>query len=375
MDVFDYDLAKPFSFGERYDLVAQHFRKSIRIIYIDDVFLVCEESRHFRDKIERGDVYIVGQCRSSEWGSKVERYLGSFALKVELHDLDQADLVGLRDGLLIWGVAPEFRGQAPDQRLRTLQKAKRQLLVAMKEITRHKRFSEIIEDEFESLTSQEARLIFTIIALATMGRAGLTAGELATVAREAGHGDPLDRSFQSLQEMIAKDAGGRLVGRHEVYVRHIIENIIPSQMLKDCFVALLRYFTQFGEPVITKLDKRRANLFKFLLNKDQLFEIFSRKNDVVMAERVYSSVEHEYQRDGHYWLQRGLLYRRPRATKMWRPTTSDAPSRPTRRTNMRSMQLHNRGLYSQLPRLDWIVVQPDLWRAVAELERQIQVLE
>ena len=61
--------------------------------------------------------------------------------------------------------------------------------------------------------------------------------------------------------------------------------------------------------LILHLGKQRANFFKFLLNADWLREVFSRKNSIIMADRVYSSVEYEYQRDGHYWLQRGLFYR------------------------------------------------------------------
>ena len=51
--------------------------------------------------------------------------------------------------------------------------SKRQLLIAMKEATGEREFNSIIEDEFNGIKEYATRLLFLIVAVATLSRAGI----------------------------------------------------------------------------------------------------------------------------------------------------------------------------------------------------------
>ena len=128
----------------------------------------------------------------------------------------------------------------------------------------------------------------------TSPKSRLTVGELRTILNEVSKSfsetevsfDVAD-ALNHLEGMIHHSKDGSIVGRHEIYVRHIFDFMIGPQLLKDCIVAFLKYFTRFGQPVITNLGRQKGNLFKFLLNSDFLFSAFQKKKTLVMAERVY----------------------------------------------------------------------------------------
>lgn len=282
------------------------------LLFINDLVLFGDDLLKVDGLLHHNRVQIVGQARARDWEVRLSRYVPAGAMTFEMPPLQESDFVRLLDGIVEHAVAPKFR--ALDDRakqLAFLKKSQRQLLVLMKEATQQRTFEAIIEDEFRSVEDKAARAAFCIVGLAMLAKNYLSPGETQVMLRHIDATYDIEAALTQLEGVIVRGADG-LVGRHEIYVRHIFDQIIEAQELKDAIVGMLKFFVQFGQPVILKLGRQRGNLFKFLLNGDWLYDVFSSKKQLILAERVYSSVELEYQRDGHYWLQRGLFYRRLR---------------------------------------------------------------
>lgn len=279
------------------------------VLAIDNIVLFSDELPRLARALEATGVKVFTQCRSGDWTGRVQRFAPESATIISQAPLTDADYIRLREGLLEHAVAPAFNKLKKDEQLRALRMADRQLLVLMKEVTQQRAFEAIIEDEYKNLEYLDARAVFSLVGLASMAKSQLSLGELHSMLREYDPSLDMDDALRRLAGIVIVGGGG-LHGRHEIYVRYVFDRLLDSQSLKDAIVAALRHFAMFGRPVITKLGKKKANFFKFLLNAEGLHAWFSKKKALIDAERVYSSVELEYQGDGHYWLQRALFYRR-----------------------------------------------------------------
>lgn len=280
-------------------------------LLINDLVLFSDDVSNIENLLRENRVQILGQCRSRDWEGRLSRNAPKNTILFEMPPLQEADFARLRDGIVEHAVAPRFRTIDDRAKLDFLKKSKRQLLVLMKEATQQRTFEAIIEDEFKSVQGDAARAAFCVVGLATLAKNYLTSGEVQVMLTHINPSFEAAVALSQLEGIVINSAKG-LVGRHEIYVRHIFDQMIEAQQLKDSIVGALRFFVPFGQPVISKLGRQRGNFFKFLLNSDWLYDTFGKKKSLVMAERVYSSVELEYQQDGHYWLQRGLFYRRDR---------------------------------------------------------------
>lgn len=285
------------------------------ILFIDQLVLFADDLLALDQALRGKDIRVVSQCRDTDFESRIVRVLPSDLQRFQLPKLSGEDYSHLCDGLNEHAVAPAFRAiKDRNKQLHFLTTSRRQLLVLMKEATQQRRFEEIIEDEFESIVREDAQAIFCVVGLSTLGKSQLGVGEVQAILNYISTEFDLGEGVRHLAGMI-ENKNGNLTGRHEIYVRHLFDHKIRAELLRDCLVAFLRYFSGFGQPVIPNLGRQRGNLFKFLLNSDFLSELFKRKRAIDMAESVYSTIEFEYQLDGHYWLQRGLFYRHRRQHK------------------------------------------------------------
>ena len=99
--------------------------------------------------------------------------------------------------------------------------------------------------------------------------------------------------------------GGRLFARHELYVRHIFENVAPLTDVVDVIISVLATFTKYRLPIVQNVDRMDALLFKFLLNHNFNADLAKRRGDMDEVEKIYSTFEIAFQLDGHFWLQYG----------------------------------------------------------------------
>jgi len=155
-----------------------------------------------------------------------------------------------------------------DAQLEARGRSKSQLLIALHEVTESEYFGETISHEFTTLPDTETRFLCLIAGIATIARVGLS----LDMAREALSSRLGSRSLASalnaLAGIVESNADGRLFARHEMYVRHIVTTVIDFPEFSQAICALLRVFCQYEIPVIRRVNKRDAALFRLILNHD-----------------------------------------------------------------------------------------------------------
>ena len=277
-----------------------------KLLYVPSIHLHIDLLERISAECERAGVDVVGQVRKSDWTGRFGRRKGFVGDSIEISKLTNPDYSLLASALDDFAIAPEFKKLDKAKKIELLKQSNRQLLIVMMEATKQRRFEETIESEYQSI-DEDARAVFCIVALITMSRSRLSLGEIEDIVKEMGTRQTFSTILGHLDGMIEVTSGRLLVGRHDLFVRHIVEKTADHALLKDSIIAILNSFTIYKEPFVKNAGKVKGNILKFLMRSRFLQDIFGPTGNVTIEE-IYEELEHAYQRDGHFWLQRGKFY-------------------------------------------------------------------
>lgn len=288
------------------ELIARLHPDEKVIVYFGESFIFGDSFSEDIQSIDTGRMLFVGDARTNEWRNHIRRRLeGVNYRSFEFQRFSAEDYDGLGNAILEYVPAPRFHKMTPIQRREEFEKSKSQLLIAMKEITQARKFREIIASEYKELPDDDCRVFFLICGLATLARSGVDKGMANEAYSYLSKQYSLKNALNELEGIVSKDRNGRLVARHEVYVRHIVENVASVEIVQSAIVALLSSFTKFNIPVIKGVGRQDGILFRFLLNHNFLRKLFQVKDARTVPNDIYKKFEVEFQRDGHFWLQYG----------------------------------------------------------------------
>lgn len=275
------------------------------LVYVADAFLYGEALADDADFFTSGRFTIVSSARSGEWQEHLERRLGGVATKFTYQRFGPSDYQPLIDRLVSYVPAPKFIRLTPAEKIGALEKSNSQLLIALREATESKKFSKIIADEFNSIKNHNSKKLIALVGVATLARVGLSKEIALEAFDEISDGTIFEEARRPLAGIVLDGPAGRLVARHELYVRHLIDNVVDLDHVLDCIVAVLRTFTRYQMPITKTVGKQDAQLFRYLLGHNFLYGLCDRRSRRAEGLRVYQAFEVDFQLDGHYWLQYG----------------------------------------------------------------------
>src|SRR5208337_1392204 len=192
------------------------------VVYVGDLFVFGDSFRSDLENLAGQQVTVVSTARSGEWTDRLARCLGDITSPSVFSRFSRNDFDPLIARLLKFVPSPSFRNLNSDQRRQELARSKSQLLIALREATDSENFTDIITNEFERLPDSDTKALFFIVGLATLARVGISQ-EMAKEAYEAeATGRTYSEALGALEGIVAPiDSNGRLLGRHELYVRHV----------------------------------------------------------------------------------------------------------------------------------------------------------
>lgn len=276
------------------------------ILYVGDLFIYGDTFADDLSTIESGRVTVVSTARTGEWRDRLLRRVGSISTTHEFSRFTSEDYTPLINRLLDYVPAPAFAKLKRSEQVQRLKRSREQLLIALREATSSESFNDTIRNEFSKLPDRDTKLFVVICAIATLARVGISVG----TAKEAYLKIASTRSFEQAEDaassIVSRLPDGRFHSRHELYVRHILENVVDLDEFIDCQIAVLECFTKFSVPVVKSLNRIDANLFRFCLNNDFVYQQCFRRRKKFSGRRLYSTFEVPFQLDGHFWLQYGL---------------------------------------------------------------------
>ncbi len=276
-------------------------------IFIDRLDACCDDIKWILEnkKVTHGTFVC---CESQKvWYERTKAKVGYYCSTYQLSTINKNDAVAILGKLEQHGPWTRLKQLSPQTRVHEmLNKSKRQLLIGLLETTLGKGFEEIIENDYQQFADDEDKIFFTIIGLATIHRTSLQLSYAISAFSAAGYSRDLSNYLQKFSGIIHND-GLRIVTRHPVYVRHLFDSVISSEILYKSILALLSAYTEYEAPIIKHVNKPEATLFKSLINHNFLYHILRGDKNLVLS--VYHSFEKHFEIDGLYWLQYGLSLR------------------------------------------------------------------
>jgi hypothetical protein len=280
-------------------------RNERTLIYIPDLFAFADSILEDLTSFDKGKFTIISSARSGEWRDHLHRRVGDIAYSFMYQRFDEVDYAPLIQRLVEYVPAPRFLKMDGAARLQKLRSSRSQLLIALKETTESVHFTNVITREFEHLPDNDCRALVLLAGIATIARTGIS----GSMAREAYGLMRLRRTFEeatlAAEGIVSVGPAGRLFARHELYVRHIFENVATLADIADVIISVLETFTKYRQPIVLNVSRMDALLFKFLLNHNFIAGLAKRRGDMNEVERIYSTFEIAFQLDGHFWLQYG----------------------------------------------------------------------
>lgn len=187
------------------------------------------------------------------------------------------------------------------QRAEVRVRAKKQILVAMREATEGRDFDEIIRHEFAELSDREHRVLFLCAALGTAALVHLTEKQWFDCA-EAPPATALRILRRDLRGMVERIGGqaALVAARHPIICDYILGRVAGKEELMEAYRRTLLSVSH-DLSNISNRSARPWRLFVRLINHQYIFERFAEAIDY--ARGVYELTSDAFASDGHFWLQ------------------------------------------------------------------------
>ncbi|MHA7066115.1 P-loop NTPase [Azospirillum argentinense] len=275
------------------------------IIYVRDVFLFGDALREDILSINPGQITLISSARSGEWREHIERRIGDIAKSFLYQRFVEGDYSALIERLVEYVPAPAFLKMPLENKIKKIRSSQSQLLIALKETTESDIFIDVITNEFLNLPDDDCRMLLIIVGISTIARSGIRESEARAAYDRLGAKRQFSAALIALEGIVSKDSLDRLWARHELYVRHLVENVVEFEDVISAIVEILRTFTKYKIPIVKTVGRLDAVLFKFLLNHNFNADLARRRHGKEEGRRIYETFEVEFQLDGHFWLQYG----------------------------------------------------------------------
>lgn len=198
-----------------------------------------------------------------------------------------------------------LKGMPQDNRIKEFEyRAKKQILVAMREATNGRDFDEIIKSEFDQIATSEAKLLCLCTALTTDAGFTISRQDFVSFSNDA-PATVLDYLERTLKDIIIKTGpkADKLLLRHRAIAEFMIENCATIDMVKDAYIRVLSSLA--NEINDFKSNNRKFVLYREIINHYTIYKRFSKNID--KAREVYESLSQYFNKDFQFWLQYGSL--------------------------------------------------------------------
>lgn len=278
------------------------------LVALDNLDFFAEDLKKVLTSKRLQKTMLIGAERENIWKKKtVNKLRESSQPPIHVDKFSDADAVKLLEKLEKHGSWTRL-GQLPLKKrvAELVERAQKQLLIALLEATFGLGYGEIIANEFSSLTDEDEKLCFLVVGLITDRKQEAPTGLVDRALSTIGIIQP-NKIFSTSLAGIVVERSQKLSARHPVYVRYVLDHLIDPSMTVRALAALLDSFAQYESPVIKHVDKLQAIIYKGLINHSFLREVLKGRKELVTS--LYRSLEKKFEQDGLFWLQYGLSMR------------------------------------------------------------------
>jgi len=237
------------------------------------------------------EAYLIGEFKAEKYG---------------IPNLAENDIVALIETLDRNGLLGRLSGLARERQIYQFSiRAGKQLLVAMREATNGRDFDEIIFGEFDSLPTDEVKVIYASVCLATSAGYSLTPQQFIALS-DLEPNETLNLLESTLREVVVSVSMGRtgLIARHRVIAALIVDRLCLRELLEKAYTRILAVLSKDLEhPVRT--SSRTFRMYREIINHERIWYRFPQS--INQARSIYEGVKAHFTNDSHFWLQYGSL--------------------------------------------------------------------
>lgn len=286
----------------------EQINTSTFFLFIDKIEAMHNEIAEILAGPRTKHICIVASERLNIWNRRVKAAVEPFisnTFKVEKIGKVDANLI--LEKLKKFGPWTRLQPMTSEQRTAEIfHKADRQLLIGLMEATTGLGFTQIIANDFKNLGDDKHKKFLVIVGLASIHRSTLSSQIVGSALSNLGVAQDVNMMVRETEGIIVTNAK-KYSARHPVYVRELFEKIVPTTMIRDCLIAVLEAFSDYGTPVIKNVGKADGVVFKSIINHRFVKEMMH--NDKEKVRSIYEAFETKFHIDGLYWLQYGLALR------------------------------------------------------------------
>ncbi len=224
---------------------------------------------------------------------------------LEMPSLEKPDCERIIQKLDQFGKLGDLQGRSQMDQLRQfLGRSRKQLLVAMKEATSGIGFNTILENEFKSLSGENARIAYTIACLAYMHGAPVRRRHLLA----AMGGTDIEKASilaHDLREVVVRwnEYDDLFVPRHRVIAKQVATESAPVGIRALAATTFLTLMS--GDITPLNISKRTPEFIAYrgIINFDNMLELFGEDYEIIGG--IYNELKDYYPHDFLFWLQFG----------------------------------------------------------------------
>ncbi len=278
------------------------------VVAIDNVDIVADQLAELLSGGRLSKTTILCAERESSWKKRTIHKLGQFAsYEIPVNEFSQRDAKKILGKLEAYGSWTVLGQMSEKERVHALvDRAQKQLLIALLEATYGRGFGDIIESDYGTLTSDEERMFFLTVGIVTEHHFGAPIGLVDRALNVLGILSKSTVLSEALAGIVVT-RGDSLTARHPVYVRYLLEHVVDPNMTGEAVRGLLQAFSHYKAPVMKHLNKVEATIYKRLINHKFLWEILKGRETLILS--LYKGLEKSFELDGLFWLQYGLALR------------------------------------------------------------------
>jgi len=279
------------------------------VIFVDDARTLLPTLNALVEAVRLGQrrIVIVAGERSNRSGRVMQKLTAlAEAEEFEMPNLTDHDIDALINKLSEFNLLGKLAGKTRnEQRYEFSIRAEKQILVAMREATQGEPFDHIIESEFDSVESDEAKIAYLAICLATSFGNRLTIDQflsLIDVFPNEALG-LLDTQLKGI--VIRREPHFRAVqARHRIIAEALLDSLAPRTLVKEAYIRLLQTLAHdldFAQPNRSKVFR----LYREVINHRLIQQRF--RTEIASARAIFQSLEGYLRHDYHFLLQYALL--------------------------------------------------------------------
>jgi DNA replication protein DnaC len=257
------------------------------------------------DKIKFPPIFIMAS-RTNIFDRVSSKFAPIINLEeVPMRNLDREEVIDILKKLDENNLLGKLKGLTNENRIKELEyKAKKQVLVAMREATEGKDFDKIMKSEFHDIGSDEGKLLCLCVCLATDAGFTLSKADFTSFSSKP-PSEALDILNRALNGLVLRIGikEDKLLVRHRTIADYLIESCATPEMLKQAYIRVLTSLA--SEINAVTRGSRKFILYREIINHYMIYRRFSK--DIGKAREVYESLIDYFGDDYQFWLQYGSL--------------------------------------------------------------------